>query len=43
MTAEDVAQHAARGVDRLVVAPGSVHLSEQRDQLAAFADRFALR
>jgi probable F420-dependent oxidoreductase len=43
MTAEDVAQHAARGVDRLVVAPASVHLSEQRDQLAAFADRFALR
>jgi probable F420-dependent oxidoreductase len=43
MTAEDVAQHAARGVDRLVVAPASIHLSEQRDQLAAFADRFALR
>ena len=43
MTAEDVAQHAGRGADRLVVAPASVHLSEQRDQLAAFADRFALR
>ena len=43
MTAEDVARHASRGADRLVVAPASVHLSEQRDQLAAFADRFALR
>jgi probable F420-dependent oxidoreductase len=43
MTAEDVAQHADRGVDRLVVAPASVHLSEQRDQLADFADRLALR
>ena len=43
MTAEDVAEHAGRGVDRLVVAPASVHLSEQRDQLADFADRLALR
>jgi probable F420-dependent oxidoreductase len=43
MTADDVAQHAGRGVDRLVVAPGSAHLSEQRDQLSAFAARLALR
>jgi probable F420-dependent oxidoreductase len=43
MTADDVAQHAGRGVDRLVLAPASADLSEQCDQLAAFADRLALR
>jgi hypothetical protein len=43
MTAEDVAQHADRGVDRLVVGPGSTDLAEQRDQLSAFADRLKLR
>ena len=43
MTADDVAQEAARGVDRLVVGPASADLSEQRDQLSAFAERLALR
>jgi probable F420-dependent oxidoreductase len=43
LTAEDVARHAAHGVDRLVVAPASADVSEQRDQLSAFADRLALR
>ena len=43
MSAEDVAQHAARGVDRLVVPPASADLAEQRAQLSAFAARLALR
>jgi probable F420-dependent oxidoreductase len=43
MTAADVAQEAAQGVDRLVVGPASADLSEQRDQLTAFAERLALR
>src|SRR5580700_5479350 len=43
MTADDVAAHAAAGVDRLVLGPSSADLSEQRDQLTAFADRLALR
>jgi alkanesulfonate monooxygenase SsuD/methylene tetrahydromethanopterin reductase-like flavin-dependent oxidoreductase (luciferase family) len=43
LTADDVARHAAQGVDRLVVAPASAEASEQRDQLSAFADRLALR
>jgi hypothetical protein len=38
-----VAEHAARGVDRLVVGPASAELSGQFDQLSAFADRLALR
>jgi hypothetical protein len=43
MTAEDVALHADRGVDRLVVGPASADLAEQCDQLSAFAERLALR
>ena len=43
MTPEDVAQHAALGVDRLVVPPTSADLAEQRDQLSALAARLALR
>jgi len=43
MTAADVAQHAALGVDRLVVAPASSDLAEQRAQLSALAARLALR
>ena len=43
LTAEDVARHAARGVDRLVVPPASAEVSEQLDQLSAFADRLGLR
>jgi probable F420-dependent oxidoreductase len=43
LTADDVAQHAGRGVDRLVVGPASADLSEQRDQLTAFAERLGLR
>jgi len=38
-----VARHAARGVDRLVIAPASADASEQRDQLSALAARLALR
>ena len=43
LTAEDVAEYAARGVNRLVVGPASPELSGQIDQLSAFADRLALR
>ena len=43
MTAADVAQHAAHGVDRLVVPPASSDLAEQRAQLSALAARLALR
>jgi probable F420-dependent oxidoreductase len=43
LTAEDVAEHAARGVNRLVVGPAPAELSGQLDQLSAFADRLALR
>ena len=43
LTADDVARHAARGVDRLVIAPASADASEQRDQLSALAARLALR
>jgi probable F420-dependent oxidoreductase len=43
LTADDVARHAARGVDRLVVPPTSADASEQCDQLSAFAERLALR
>jgi hypothetical protein len=43
MTAGDVAQEAAHGVDRLVVGPASADMSEQRDQLTVFAERLALR
>jgi hypothetical protein len=43
LTAEDVAEHATRGVNRLVVGPATAELSGQLDQLSAFADRLALR
>jgi len=43
LTAEDVAEHAARGVDRLVIGPSASKAAEQRDQLSAFADRLGLR
>jgi probable F420-dependent oxidoreductase len=43
LTAADVAQHAASGVDRLVLGPASADRSEQLDQLSAFAERLALR
>ena len=42
MTADDVTQHTDRGVDRLVVGPASAKVSEQRDQLSAFAERLGL-
>jgi probable F420-dependent oxidoreductase len=42
-TAEDVARHAGRGVDRLVVGPSDTKVTEQRDQLSAFAARLGLR
>ena len=43
MTADDVAAHAASGTTRLVVGPASTDLSEQKDQISAFAARLALR
>jgi len=43
MTAADVAREADQGVNRLVVGPASADLSEQRDQLTAFAERLSLR
>ena len=43
MTADDVAREADQGVNRLVVGPASADLSEQRDQLTAFAERLSLR
>jgi len=42
MTADDVAEFAAGGVDRLVVALAPAEVSEQRDQLSALAGRVAL-
>jgi len=42
MTADDVAAHVARGTTRLVVGPASTDLSEQKDQISAFAARQAL-
>ena len=42
MTADDVAAHAASGTTRLVVGPAAADLSEQRDQISAFAARLAL-
>ena len=42
MTAEDVARYAGQGVDRLVVGAAGPALSEQRDQLTAFAERLGL-
>jgi probable F420-dependent oxidoreductase len=43
MTAADVDAHAERGVNRLVIAPASPDLDEQRQQLSAFAERLSLR
>jgi probable F420-dependent oxidoreductase len=43
LTAEDVARHAAGGVDRLVAGPASADPAEQRDQLSALAERVGLR
>jgi hypothetical protein len=43
MTADDVARETDQGVNRLVVGPASADLSEQRDQLTAFAERLSLR
>jgi probable F420-dependent oxidoreductase len=43
MTADDVAQEAARGVNRLVIGPATADLPEQLDQLTALAERLALR
>ena len=42
MTADDVAAHAASGTTRLVAGPASTDLSEQKDQISAFAARLAL-
>jgi hypothetical protein len=39
MTSSDVDDLAARGATRLIVSPASVDLTEQRDQLSAFAHR----
>ena len=39
MTADDAAAHAANGITRLVVGPASTDLSEQKDQISAFAAR----
>jgi probable F420-dependent oxidoreductase len=43
MTADDVAQEAVRGVNRLVIGPATADLPEQLDQLTALAERLALR
>jgi hypothetical protein len=42
MTPDDVAQHAEAGATRLVVPPASADLSEQKDQISAFAARLNL-
>lgn len=42
MSAADVEAHAGNGTTRLVVAPASLDLREQCDQIAAFADRLQL-
>jgi probable F420-dependent oxidoreductase len=42
-TADEVAESAAQGITRLVVAPASTDEAEQRDQISAFADRHGLR
>ncbi|CAL9450140.1 hypothetical protein SUDANB95_02412 [Actinosynnema sp. ALI-1.44] len=43
MSVEQVESYAAQGVTRVVVSATSADPGEQRDQLSAFADRFALR
>jgi probable F420-dependent oxidoreductase len=42
MTADDVAKYAEAGVTRLVVPPAAPCLSEQEDQISAFAARLSL-
>ncbi len=42
MSAADVEAHASSGTTRLVVAPASLDLHEQLDQMSAFADRLKL-
>ena len=42
MTADDVARYAEAGVTRLVVPPAAAGLSEQEDQISAFAARLSL-
>jgi hypothetical protein len=39
MTADNVAAHAASGTTRFVAGPASTDLSEQKDQISAFAAR----
>jgi probable F420-dependent oxidoreductase len=43
LTPDDVAQHTAAGVTRLVISPAAADPAEQRDQLSALSDRLALR
>jgi probable F420-dependent oxidoreductase len=43
MTDSDVADYAAQGTTRLVVAPTSAGIFEQHDQISAFAERLNLR
>ncbi|MEU0479339.1 hypothetical protein ABZ260_09175 [Streptosporangium sp. NPDC006013] len=42
MTSEQVEAFAAQGVTRLVVNPTATEADRQRDELSAFAQRFAL-
>jgi len=42
MAPADIESHAARGTTRLVFGPASTDLNEQREQLAAFAERAGL-
>ena len=42
LTADEAAAHAARGTTRLVAGPASTDLSEQKDQISAFAARLTL-
>jgi probable F420-dependent oxidoreductase len=42
MTPDDVARYAEAGVTRLVVPPAAAGLSEQKDQISAFAARLSL-
>jgi probable F420-dependent oxidoreductase len=42
MTPDDVAEHVANSVDRLIVSASATDPAEQREQLSAFADRHKL-
>jgi hypothetical protein len=42
MTPDDVARYAGAGVTRLVVPTAAAGLSEQEDQISAFAARLSL-